>query len=181
MPSSLSRAGFICSASFPLLVDLHRILLVVHHTTLLPRCPDLMQGSFGYYKMDTKTVLALPDMVGKDGGDLRLGSSYFFSAGGGVLIPCKAVVVYHRPPHPYDAGTEHVGFSPTRHILLDAPSFAWRREVFASGGRGTGSSQPWELCDRQLYAALSVRVRTARVLYEHPNGPYTFLFPGRGV
>ena len=27
----------------------------------------------------------------------------------------------HRPSHPYNAGTEHVGFSPTRQTLL-APS-----------------------------------------------------------
>ena len=43
-------------------------------------------------------------------------------------ISCMAVVVYDdRPPHPYNAGTEHVGFSLTRRTLL-APS-AKRREV----------------------------------------------------
>ena len=38
------------------------------------------------------------------------------------------VVIDHRPSHPYYAGTEYVGFSPTRQTLL-APSEK-RREVF---------------------------------------------------
>ena len=44
-----------------------------------------------------------------------------------------------KPSHPYNAGTEHVGFSPTRQALR-APS-AKRREVFVEsqrGGRGRG-------------------------------------------
>ena len=39
-----------------------------------------------------------------------------------------------RPLHPYNAGTNHVGFSPTRHTLL-APS-ARRREVFGESHEG---------------------------------------------
>ncbi|CAN0422214.1 unnamed protein product, partial [Laminaria digitata] len=41
---------------------------------------------------------------------------------------------YHRPSHPYNAGTEHVGFSPTRQTSL-APS-AMRREVFGESHEG---------------------------------------------
>ena len=52
-------------------------------------------------------------------------------------MSCMAVVVDdHKPSHPYNAGAEHVGFSPTRQTLL-APS-AKRREVF-------GESQKDEL------------------------------------
>ena len=49
---------------------------------------------------------------------------------GGGLYSCDAWpwLYDHRPSHPYNAGTEHVGFSPTRQTLL-APS-AKRREVF---------------------------------------------------
>ena len=45
-----------------------------------------------------------------------------------------AVVVGHRPSHPSNAGTEHVGFSPTRQTLL--PPSAKRREVCASRMKG---------------------------------------------
>ena len=39
-------------------------------------------------------------------------------------MSCMTVVVYdHRPSHPYNAGTEHVGFSPTRQTL-PAPNAA---------------------------------------------------------
>ena len=44
----------------------------------------------------------------------------------------------HRPSHPYYAGTEHVGFSPTRQTLL-APS-AKRREVFGESHEGGTAS-----------------------------------------
>ena len=44
----------------------------------------------------------------------------------------------HRPSHPYYAGTEHVGFSPTRQTLL-APS-AKRREVFGESHEGRTAS-----------------------------------------
>ena len=40
----------------------------------------------------------------------------------------------HRPLHPYYAGTEHVGFSPTRQTLL-VPS-AKRGEVFGESHEG---------------------------------------------
>ena len=40
----------------------------------------------------------------------------------------------HKPSHPYYAGTEHVGFSPTRQTLL-APS-AKRREMFGESPKG---------------------------------------------
>ena len=40
----------------------------------------------------------------------------------------------HRPAHPYYAGTEHVGFAPTRQTLL-APS-AKRRDVFGESHEG---------------------------------------------
>ena len=49
-----------------------------------------------------------------------------------VSMSCMAVVhmAMDRPPQPYNAGTEHVGFSPTRQAMtLLAPS-AKRREVF---------------------------------------------------
>ena len=42
--------------------------------------------------------------------------------GGGVLT-----IIYHRPSHPYNAGTEQVVFSPTTQTLL-APS-AKRRDM----------------------------------------------------
>ena len=45
-----------------------------------------------------------------------------------------------RPSHPYNPGTEHVGFSPTPQTLL-APS-AKRREVF--GSRLKGELHPTE-------------------------------------
>ena len=57
--------------------------------------------------------------------------------GRGVLSAsmCMAVVVYdHRPSHPGYAGTEHVGFSPTRQTLL-APR-AKRLEVFGESHAG---------------------------------------------
>ena len=44
------------------------------------------------------------------------------------------MTVWYRASHPYDAGTKHVGFWPTRQTLL-APS-AERREVFASRMKG---------------------------------------------
>ena len=40
----------------------------------------------------------------------------------------------HRPSHPYYAGTEHVGFPPTRRTLL-APS-AKRHEAFGESHEG---------------------------------------------
>ena len=40
----------------------------------------------------------------------------------------------HRPSHPYKAGKEHVGFSPTRQTFL-APS-AKRREVEGESHEG---------------------------------------------
>ena len=48
----------------------------------------------------------------------------------------------HRPSRPHYAGTEHVGFSPTRQTLL-APS-AKRREVF--GMSGVADSHPHITC-----------------------------------
>ena len=48
-------------------------------------------------------------------------------------ISCMGEVVDHRPSHPYNAGTEHSGCSPTGQALL-APS-AKRRE---------GSGEPHE-------------------------------------
>ena len=44
------------------------------------------------------------------------------------------ITIAIRPSHPYNAGTEHVGFSPTRQALL-APS-AKRREVFGESHEG---------------------------------------------
>ena len=46
----------------------------------------------------------------------------------------SGMTVAIRPLHPYNAGTEHVGFSPTRQTLL-APS-AKRREVFSGSHEG---------------------------------------------
>ena len=52
-----------------------------------------------------------------------------------LLEKKKTVVVYDpRPSHPYNAGTEYVGFSPTRQTL-PAPS-AKRREVFGESHEG---------------------------------------------
>ena len=50
--------------------------------------------------------------------------------GRGGVYPCHAWPsrYNHRPLHPHKAGTEHVGFPPTRHTLL-APN-AKCREVF---------------------------------------------------
>ena len=45
-------------------------------------------------------------------------------------ISCMAVVVKdHRPSHPYNAGTEHVEFSPTRQTLLARSAVRrWRED-----------------------------------------------------
>ena len=54
---------------------------------------------------------------------------------GGVYSVCAWPQLYDlRPSHSYDAGTEHVGFSPTRQTLL-APSTK-RREVFGESHEG---------------------------------------------
>ena len=79
-----------------------------------------------------------PDIEGKKkqqrGG--REGGRWGRGDGGGVLISGTAVVSrpYGRPLHPYNAGTEHVGFSPTRQALL-APSTK-RREAFHESHEG---------------------------------------------
>ena len=56
-----------------------------------------------------------------------------------AVYPCHAWPwsYDHRPSHPYNAGTEHVGFSPTRQTLL-ATSLK-RREVFGESHEGTAS------------------------------------------
>ena len=46
----------------------------------------------------------------------------------------SGMTIWCRPSHPYNGGTEHVGFSPTRQALL-APS-AKRREVFDRSHEG---------------------------------------------
>ena len=51
-----------------------------------------------------------------------------------------------RPWHPYNAGTEQVGFSPTRQALL-APS-ARRREVFGESHEGRVASYQEPLLKR---------------------------------
>ena len=57
------------------------------------------------------------------------------AVGRGVLdIHAWPLSYERRPSHPYNAGTEHVGFSPTRQTLL-APS-AKRREVFGESREG---------------------------------------------
>ena len=58
---------------------------------------------------------------------------------GGVLISCfmqdrSPMTIAIRPSHLCNAGTEHVGFSPTRQTLR-APS-AKRREVFGESHEG---------------------------------------------
>ena len=56
---------------------------------------------------------------------------------GGVVVYSICAWPYsydHRPAHPYYAGTEHVGFAPTRQTLL-APS-AKRRDVFGESHEG---------------------------------------------
>ena len=54
---------------------------------------------------------------------------------GGVPIIMHGRTSYdHRPSHPYNVGTEHVGFSPTTHPLL-APN-AKRRQVFGESHEG---------------------------------------------
>ena len=48
---------------------------------------------------------------------------------------CTQFVQYdHRPSHPYYAGTEHVGFSPTRQTFLETS--AKLREVFGESQEG---------------------------------------------
>ena len=53
-------------------------------------------------------------------------------------ISCMGVVILrkydHRPSHPYNAGTKHLGFLPTRRTLL-APS-AKPREAFGESHEG---------------------------------------------
>ena len=57
----------------------------------------------------------------------------------GVYSVCAWPSCYdHRPSHPYYAGTEHVGFSPTKQTLL-APS-AKRRVVFGESHEGWTAS-----------------------------------------
>ena len=56
------------------------------------------------------------------------------SFGGVYLLSCMAVMYYHTPSHPYNAGTEHVGVSPTRQTSL-APSTK-RGEVFGESHEG---------------------------------------------
>ena len=51
-------------------------------------------------------------------------------------ISCISLVHDHRPSHPYNAGMEHVGFTPTRQTSL-APS-ATRREVYGKFSPGEG-------------------------------------------
>ena len=50
----------------------------------------------------------------------------------------SVMTIWYIPSHPYYAGTEHVGFSPTRQTLL-APS-AKRREVFGESHEGWAAS-----------------------------------------
>ena len=60
-----------------------------------------------------------------------------FDGGGGYSIFMHGrsrMTIWYRPSHPYNAGTTHVGFSPTRHTLL-APS-AKRRDVFGESHAG---------------------------------------------
>ena len=58
-----------------------------------------------------------------------------YSAGGKVLISCRSLqTIAIRPSRPYYAGTEHVGFSPTRQTSR-APSTK-RREVFGESHEG---------------------------------------------
>ena len=63
-------------------------------------------------------------------------SSTLWGGGGGeVYSSCMAVVVYdHRPSRPCNAGTENVGFSPTRQTSLGRS--AKRREVFGESHEG---------------------------------------------
>ena len=47
----------------------------------------------------------------------------------------SGMTIWYRPLHPYNAGTEHVGFPPTRQALL-APSA--KRRKGGGGRRGEG-------------------------------------------
>ena len=51
----------------------------------------------------------------------------------------------HRPSHPYNTGTEHVGSSPTRQKML-APS-AKLREVFGESHEGRAASYLRSACE----------------------------------
>ena len=55
-------------------------------------------------------------------------------------MQCNAsdMIIVVRPSHPYNAGTEHVGFSPTKQISL-APS-TMRREVFGESYKGRSAA-----------------------------------------
>ena len=65
----------------------------------------------------------------------RQTQTYIARQGGGVCSCHAWPWSYdHRPSHPYNAGTEHVGFSPTRQTL-PAPS-AKRREVIGESHEG---------------------------------------------
>ena len=54
------------------------------------------------------------------------------------MLPCMPVVLIPRPLHHYNAGTENVGFSPTRQTSR-APS-AKRRDVFGEWLEGWAAS-----------------------------------------
>ena len=55
--------------------------------------------------------------------------------GGGSLLNAMHVAYDHRPSHPYNVGTEHVVFSPTRQTLL-IPSVKRNARCLASRVKG---------------------------------------------
>ena len=75
--------------------------------------------------------------MGGGGGGLRRAGGGRRSVGGEYtqfVHGRSRIAVRCRPLHPYNAGTEHVGFSQTRQALL-APS-AQRHEVFGESHNG---------------------------------------------
>lgn len=68
--------------------------------------PTSSPGSWTYAfpEPDGPHVLIAKEKKGKNGR----------GGGGEVLKPCMVVSYDQRPLHPYNAGMEHVGFSPTR-------------------------------------------------------------------
>ena len=72
---------------------------------------------------------------------------------GGVFISCIAAVLRPRSSsHPYYAGTEHVGFSPTRQALPAPQTMQPTVDNGAPGTPGTGYSPPRATSRRTMNA-----------------------------
>ena len=74
-----------------------------------------------------------------------------------------------RPSHPYYAGTEHVGFSPTRQTLL-APS-AKRREVFGESHERVNCTLPRTARETDLGTLCVLSCIWIKGMFIHVNTP----------